>query len=90
MGHTIEGDDVVVCASVGDGVAGGVDTVVSVVVVVFTVVSAAGASPAPVPQDATKSPMVRASMLIFTNFIILILKLLYLLIPVVQKSNPKF
>jgi hypothetical protein len=61
-----------------------------VVVVVVDAESVLAASPLPLPQEATKRPIERASTLNFTIFIILFFSWLCGLIPKIKKGNPQF
>jgi hypothetical protein len=68
------------------GAAGG--GVVVVVVVVIDAESFLVASPLPLPQEATKRPIERASTLNFTNFINFVFSWLCRFIPEWRKGNP--
>jgi hypothetical protein len=70
-----------VIVSTGAGVASGIIVAVSVVVVSSSVV---------LPQEATKTPIARARMLNFTNFMTLFLKVISHLYPVQKKVTRYF
>ncbi len=77
-----------VIVSAGAAGAGAGVSVVVVVVVLVAAESVVAAAPPPLPHDATKRPIDRASTLNFTNFIISFFRLLCRFIPLSEKGNP--